>query len=627
MGENMARFWMVLLLLAGPLLAVAQSAAPVTASEKGFAPGIAYERRHVDYAVERDGRFVKETESIRRVLNEAGVREAAQISLPYSASLQTLEVVFARLITADGKEVQLPPSAIFEQEPYASQGAPMFSDYKTRTLVFPQVTPGARIHLKTRLTQRVPILPNQFSAFEFISPHSSRQDFVFTVTTPKDMALDVQAIDLPHVQDVLADGRVRHTFRGDNALAVAPESGSVARSDYSPRMVVSTMPGGADLASAYRQLAGDMTAPTARVSALAERATDGISEPRLQAKALYDWVRLNIRYVSVVLDRGGFVPRSLDSILANGYGDCKDQAVLLVALLRAKGIDATPVLIGAGNAFWMPRAGALQAFNHMITYVPSLDLYLDSTARFVPFGTLPTGDGGKQVLHVDTGQWARTPLAAGGTTAAIQLIDVAEDGAAAIKLSVRGTGLSAGAVRSTFSLLQSTSDEQVVNSMVAQAGLIGKGVLRRPDLQGDSDEAEFGLDYDAPNFVDLPGPGVLRVPAAGSSALASWVNLLKTERRYPTGCPNGEVSEALEVRLPRSVRLQREPAPEHHSLNLSGSRIDYRQTVRREGDTFQLSRRMTMVATQPVCTTVDVDAQKAFAQKVERSLRTQLLYE
>ena len=163
--------------------------------------------------------------------------------------------------------------------------------------------------------------------------------------------------------------------------------------------------------------------------------------------------------------------------------------------------------------------------------------------------------------------------------------------------------------------------------MQAEFGVSGKGVLRRPDLRGDSAEAEFGLDFEASNFVDLPGPGVLHVPAAGSNVLASWVGLLKTERRYPTGCPNGELSEALELRLPRVVRLQRDPAPEHHTLSLSGSRIDYRQTVRREGEILKLSRTLTMVATQAVCTTVDVNAQKAFAQKVERSLRAQLLYE
>ena len=624
----MIRYWMVLALLVDSHHAVAQSALPAASSaETGFTPGIAYERRHVDYIVERDGRFVKEIDSIRVVLNDTGVREVAQISQSYSASLETAEIVLARLITPDGKEIDVPPSAIFVQEPYASQAAPMFSDQKVKTIVFPQVTPGAKILLKTRVTQRVPILPGQFSAMEFISPHSARQDFVFTVTAPADMPLDVQTIDLPHVQETLTDGRVKHVFSSDNAKAVAPEAGSVARSDYSPRMVVSTMADGAALATAYGQLTGDISAPTARVIALADQLTQGVSDPRKQTEALYNWVHLNIRYVNVVLERGGFIPRPLDSILSNAYGDCKDQAVLLGALLRAKGIDSTPVLIGAGNAFWMPRAGTLQAFNHMITYVPQLNLYLDSTARYNAFGTLPFADGGKQVLHVKSGQWASTPLSDGGLTAVKQVIDVARDESAVVKTSVRGTGLGAATLRGTFAAMQSISDAQVVTSMLAQAGANGTGVLRRPGLRADSAEAEFGLDYDTKNFLDLPGPGAIRMPPSGFNALAPWVASLRTERHYPYGCPNGEVSETVELKLPDNVRLLRDPPSEHHTLDVTGSRIEYRQTVQREAGSLKLVRTMTMVATQPVCAGTDMEAQKVFARKVERSLRTQLLYE
>ena len=250
----MLRGWFACALLLGVHCAGAQpapspDARAATAARQpaqGFAPGVAYEKRHVDYTVERDGRFVKDTEVIRLVLNEAGVQEVAQSRLAYSKSLQSAEVLLARVITPEGKEIDVPAASIFEQEAYASQAAPMFSDHKVKAIVFPQVTVGARIHLKTRITQRTPFLPNQFSAFEFVSPHAARRDFVFTVTAPREMPLHVQAIDLPHQREELADGRVRHLFRGANEQAVPSDPGSVARGDYSPRMVVSSMAGGAE---------------------------------------------------------------------------------------------------------------------------------------------------------------------------------------------------------------------------------------------------------------------------------------------------------------------------------------------------------------------------------------------
>lgn len=593
----------------------------------GFSPGIAYEKRHVDYTVERDGRYVKETETVRLVLNDAGVREATQILMPYSASLQTAEVVFVRVIAADGQVTEVPASAIFDQEPYASQGAPTFSDQKVKAIVLPQIKPGVRIHHKTRLTQRTPVLPGAFSALEFVSPHSARRDFVFTVTAPPELPMHVQAIDLPHVREVLGDGQVRHTFRGETAEAVPQEAGSVSRIDYSPRMVVSSLAGGPELAATYRALVGDPTQPTGRVTALAREITRGQTEPRAQARALYDWVRLNIRYVNVVLARGGFVPRPLDTILANGYGDCKDSAVLLGALLRAVGIESTPVLINAGNSYWTPEPGAVEAFNHMITHVPTLDIYLDATGRYHRFETLPSADAGKRVLHVATGAWARTPLTQRGTLSSQQVIDVADDGSASVRTVVRGDGEGGSMLRGLFAGMQSAPDAQLVTAFLTQAGANGTGTLRRPDANADTPETTVGFDYTTRGFLDVPGPGAIRLPPSFAGSLGPLIAQQRQVRRFPFPCPGGVVREEIELRLPANVRLLRAPADETRALQVDGGRITYRAAQVREGHVLKLTREIANEAAQPVCRAAAAEVQQAFVEQVERHLRAQTLYE
>ena len=42
--------------------------------------------------------------------------------------------------------------------------------------------------------------------------------------------------------------------------------------------------------------------------------------------------------------------------------------------------------------------------------MPSLNVYLDSTSRFAPLGTLPNGDMDKPVVHTATGALSRTPM-------------------------------------------------------------------------------------------------------------------------------------------------------------------------------------------------------------------------
>lgn len=608
----------------------AQSAAQAGASAPAgpaFSPGIAYERRHVDYEVEADGRFVKTTESVRRVLTEAGVREAAQTAIPYSASLQQLDILRAQVLTPDGRTLDVPPSAIFEQEPYTSQVAPTFSDYKVRTIVFPQVTPGSRIAVKTRLTQRVPPLPGQFSMMEFVSPHSERQDFAFTVTAPADLALTVQSIDLDQSRTMLPDGRVRLRFAGANGRAVAPDPGSVLRSDYSPRVALSTAPDGTALAAAYRQLTTGSTEPTPQVRALAEQLTTGLAEPRAQAKALYDWVRQNIRYVNIVLDRGGLVPRPLDSILSNRYGDCKDHASLLGALLRARGIDSTQVLINAGNAYWVPQPGLIQAFNHMIVYLPGQDLYLDSTARYAAFGELPPQVEGKSVLHVASGQWARTPLVQNTTTRTRQRIEVADNGDARVQSSFEFEGAQAIFMRALFESSASIPDDRWASTLLQSMGMQGDGQLQRVDTRAQSPGATARLDYSARQFMELPGPGALRMPPAALESFDGPLNLLARQHRYPYPCPSFRIEEQLELHLPASARVRRDPSEESIELPLPGVDFRYRARVHREGQVLYLTREVAAERRQAVCQPGDFAAQQDFAARMRRNLRTQLFYD
>jgi len=48
-------------------------------------------------------------------------------------------------------------------------------------------------------------------------------------------------------------------------------------------------------------------------------------------------------------------------------------------------------------------------FDHVITYVPALKMFLDSTSSFTPMGSLPDGGQDKPVPLTATGTLARTP--------------------------------------------------------------------------------------------------------------------------------------------------------------------------------------------------------------------------
>lgn len=101
------------------------------------------------------------------------------------------------------------------------------------------------------------------------------------------------------------------------------------------------------------------------VATLAERLFNQTPEaPELAAIA---YVQERIRYVSTSFGEGGYRPRAPETIEKRRYGDCKDKALLLSALLRRMGHEADPVLVNT----WR-RRGALidppspRSFNHVI---------------------------------------------------------------------------------------------------------------------------------------------------------------------------------------------------------------------------------------------------------------------
>ncbi len=76
------------------------------------------------------------------------------------------------------------------------------------------------------------------------------------------------------------------------------------------------------------------------------------------------------RYVAIALGIGGIQPHAPGDVLRNKYGDCKDKAFLLQALVAPWGLRAHPLLVRTRDmGFLEPRAPGLHWFNHEITAI------------------------------------------------------------------------------------------------------------------------------------------------------------------------------------------------------------------------------------------------------------------
>lgn len=127
-----------------------------------------------------------------------------------------------------------------------------------------------------------------------------------------------------------------------------------------------------------------------------------------------------INYVAVEINLargGGYQPNPADQVLARHYGDCKDKATLMRALLKATGIESYAVVIYASDRqFVRPEWPSPNQFNHAIiavrvspeTRLPSVIempklgrlLIFDSTDPVTPVGDLPEREQGSYALVV-----------------------------------------------------------------------------------------------------------------------------------------------------------------------------------------------------------------------------------
>ncbi|MDE2184915.1 MAG: DUF3857 domain-containing transglutaminase family protein, partial [Alphaproteobacteria bacterium] len=374
-------------LVAAMAVAGAASQAAAPAAPSPAAPSFEIVKDHVDIEASADGSYAWSREESYRVLDTRGIELLHQRQLFYTQHFETFEIVAAYTLKANGQRIDVPKSGILSG--YGLSSRPGFQDIVIVNVFFPNLEVGDTVMLETTRRQSIPWFAGQFDFRMELTRAVPMHDVHYTLTAPAAMRLvfDQTGFTAGPVQD-LGDKK-RWTWDYHNDTPVTLESDAVAESDFGPRLVMTSFPDYAAVAKAYGERSEPSAAVTPEITAMAGEITKGITDRRAQARAIYDWVSSHIAYVQIVLGAGGFTPHLAKDVLANRFGDCKDHTVLLEALLKAKGIASTPVLIRAGiMAYKLSSAPSPHAFDHVITYLPEFNLYVDSTAGIAPFGVL-----------------------------------------------------------------------------------------------------------------------------------------------------------------------------------------------------------------------------------------------
>jgi len=288
-------------------------------------------------------------------------------------------------------------------------GGVAFQDDRFRVAHAPGADPGAVIAYEYEQRSR-PFVTEETWFLQESIPHMNQS---FTLELPAGYTFGtvwahhkpIQAADLEHQ-------RWRWEANGTAGIDLERIPMSPSADSLAARMTVHyTGPGlGAttdgtwkSIGEWYAQIAKDRLLSTPEIAAKAQGLADGKTDFYDKTEAIGEFVQKQVRYVAIEVGIGGYQPHSAADIFRNRYGDCKDKATLVSAMLSAVGVHSALMMVDSERGVVDPEAPSLVG-NHMIAAIEVPKGYDSPRLRSVV-----TAQTGRRYLIFDP-TWEKTPF-------------------------------------------------------------------------------------------------------------------------------------------------------------------------------------------------------------------------
>jgi len=358
------------------------------------------------YTVDPKGQAVEHVRRVVKILRPQG-RDYGYPAVYYDKDSKVLSL-HVWSIDAAGHEYSVKDNEIGDVG-QPGEGGQLYSDERAKVANPPGRDPGGIIAYEYEKRER-PYLAETNWEFQDELPRM-RQSFTvalpagYTYTTTWARHAKVEGIDLEN-----------HSYRWEmndvpaidlDHVPMAPNEGALAA-----RMTVHyTGPGLAEpqdgtwqgIGEWYEGLSRDRLVSTPEIAAKAAELTAGKTDFYDKAEAIGDFVQQKIRYFVIEMGVGGYQPHAAEEIFRGRYGDCKDKATLLSAMLSSVGIHSALMMVDSERGVVDPDAPSIWG-NHMIAAIEIPKGYESPKLHSVV-----TAKTGKRYLIFDP-TWYLTPF-------------------------------------------------------------------------------------------------------------------------------------------------------------------------------------------------------------------------
>ena len=350
-----------------------------------------------------DGKAVERHRHVVKILRPNG-RDEGIVEVPYNKDSKILSL-HVWSVGPDGHEYAMKDSDI-QDEGYAG-GGNSYSDIRRRIARAPGRDPGGVVAYEVE--QRDQAYANQSTwFFQDDLPHL-RQSFTLELPTGYTYVTDwahhdkSRAIDLEHQ-------RYRWEMNATPAIDLYRVPMHPSFAALAGRMTVHYGPASAtnaplgswqEIGEWFDGLSRDRMVANAEISAKAAELTAGKQDFYDKAEAIGEFVQQQIRYFVITMGIGGYQPHPAAEIFHNRYGDCKDKATLLSALLSSVGIHSAIMVVDHRRGVIDPTSPSIVA-DHAIAAIEIPSGYSSPKLRSVI-----TAKSGRKYLIFDP-TWEKT---------------------------------------------------------------------------------------------------------------------------------------------------------------------------------------------------------------------------
>lgn len=380
-------------------------------------------------------------------------------------------------------------------------------------------------------------------------------------------------------------------------------------------------------------------AATPAIAAKAEAVTAGATTTARKIRAIAAYCQ-SLNYVSIQMGLsrgGGYIPHAAEDVMRKGYGDCKDKANLMRAMLGAVGIESYLCGISAFDPGYARESWPTPGqFDHCIIAVRSDDsaacavapstlgrlVLFDPTDPTMRWGDLPDREQGGLALLFTTEQGAlvRVPLASPERGRHRRRFDarIDSDGSIAGTVEIVASGSSASHwrawARSRGAAGLASSPDLWLSSAVSTATVDSFAQSDPPDDDAYRIRAAFRI----PRF-GRPMAGNLLILDTGKLTTMEIALPPEKPRTAPMSIPRFSASDEIHLTLPAGYGVDGVPAP----VTIESPYGRYTATLRVEGDEVSIVRTSELPRSYvPVSRSVEA---RDFFLRVKRALDTPLV--